>query len=158
MKIAITGHRPKKLGNDYDLKSPLIKKIKARIMEIVADLEPDYLISGMALGIDTLFATIALDYKLKLIAAVPCRNQDALWKYPSKVLYKHLLEYADQVHYISEEYTLGCMQERNEWMVDNCDTLIAVWDKSLGGTANCIDYAKEKKKPIIYINPNDFIN
>lgn len=28
MKIAITGHRPNKLNNDYDLTSPLIRRIK----------------------------------------------------------------------------------------------------------------------------------
>lgn len=48
------------------------------------------------------------------------------------------------------------MQKRNEWMVDNCDILIAVWDKSPGGTKNCVDYAESKKKQIIYINPKNY--
>ncbi len=46
------------------------------------------------------------------------------------------------------------MQKRNEWMVDNCDMLVAVWDGTDGGTYNCIDYAKRMKKPRILIDPN----
>lgn len=34
MKIAITGHRPNKLGNDYDLTSPLVERI-----EMLSDIE-----------------------------------------------------------------------------------------------------------------------
>jgi len=35
MKIAITGHRPNKLGNDYDLTSPLIEKIDIAICNVL---------------------------------------------------------------------------------------------------------------------------
>lgn len=35
MKIAITGHRPNKLGNDYALESPLIHAIRDAIAVIV---------------------------------------------------------------------------------------------------------------------------
>ena len=46
------------------------------------------------------------------------------------------------------------MNIRNEWMVDRCDTLIAVWDESpTGGTTNCVGYAKQQGKKIITIKP-----
>lgn len=35
-------------------------------------------------------------------------------------------------------------------MVDDCDSLLALWDGSSGGTKNCLDYARKKGKP--YIN------
>ena len=71
MKIAITGHRPNKLGNDYDLTSELIQKIKAKLGNILnfhkvnaITFDRDLiLITGMALGIDTLFAQIAIENK-----------------------------------------------------------------------------------------------
>lgn len=44
------------------------------------------------------------------------------------------------------------------WMVDNCDLLIAVHDGSPGGTANCVNYANQKNKKIININPKHFNN
>ena len=46
------------------------------------------------------------------------------------------------------------MQTRNEWMVNHCDKLIAVWNGSDGGTGNCVNYAKSINKEIIYINPD----
>jgi uncharacterized phage-like protein YoqJ len=45
------------------------------------------------------------------------------------------------------------MQKRNEWMVDHADAVIAVWDGSPSGTANCIGYARKKRRPILVIDP-----
>ena len=49
------------------------------------------------------------------------------------------------------------MQERNEWMVNNCDVLIAVWDGTSGGTANCVKYAESLQLDIRRINPKELI-
>jgi uncharacterized phage-like protein YoqJ len=47
------------------------------------------------------------------------------------------------------------MQKRNEYMVDNSDIVIAVWDGSKGGTYNCVKYAEKLGKKIIVINPKE---
>lgn len=157
MKIAITGHRPNKLDNDYNLTSPLISKIKELLQEIVDKEKPSLLISGMALGVDTLWAKIAHENKINLVAAIPCKNQDKVWVSQSKKLYQTLLENSltTTIYISEEEYNSECMQKRNEWMVDNCDLLIAVWDGTQGGTSNCVSYAKKQNKLIIEINPDD---
>lgn len=54
----------------------------------------------------------------------------------------------------AQEYEPWLMQKRNEFMVDNCDTLISIWDGSSGGTGNCVAYATKKNKDIIRIDPN----
>ena len=162
MKVAITGHRPNKLGNDYDLTSPLIAKIRLEIIQILVDLSDQKTIkdglkgvegiTGMALGIDTLFAMICIMLGIPFTAAVPCSNQDSMWPVKAKELYHKILSRAATVYYVTiGNYTRACMQDRNEWMVDNCDVLIAVWDGSNGGTKNCIDYAIKQGKKIIYI-------
>lgn len=158
-RIAITGHRPNKLGNDYELKSPLVNKIKAEIEIIISREKPDYLISGMALGIDTLFAQISITKGIPLVAALPCINQDKMWVQESKEIYNRILNHPKtHTHLVTAtEYDRFCMQARNRWMVDNCELLIAVWDGSTGGTGNCVKYAKKQKKPIIYINPKELI-
>lgn len=160
MKIAITGHRPNKLGNDYDLTSPLIQNIKRKIITILDERDHEYLtlITGMALGIDTLFAQIAIESNLPFIAAIPCKNQEKKWPEKSQKIFRDIvLNDLCTFHLVTkEEYSPFCMQKRNEWMVNNCDLLIAVWDGSSGGTANCVNYAVSKVKPIIYINPKDF--
>ncbi len=156
MKIAITGHRPNKLGNDYDLTSPLIAKIKKIIIEILKEHEPDTLISGMALGIDTLFAKIAIEQKINLIAAIPCGNQSQFWTDKAKDEYNSIIKHIRTTPiYISRlPFTNWCMQTRNQWMVDNCDLLIAVYDGTEGGTQNCIRYAEKQRRKIIFIGPN----
>jgi uncharacterized phage-like protein YoqJ len=45
------------------------------------------------------------------------------------------------------------MQARNEWMVDNSNAMIAVWDGSPGGTANTVKYAQAKERPVLVIDP-----
>jgi uncharacterized phage-like protein YoqJ len=158
-KIAITGHRPNKLGNDYELTSKLMLGIKAKLVSILEQEIKTHkeilLITGMALGIDTLFALIAIEMRLPFIAAVPCYNQDSKWRRKSQRLYADLLNNPlSCLKFIHEgEYTNTCMQERNEWMVNECDLLIAVWDGSAGGTGNCVKYAMNQCKDIITINP-----
>lgn len=164
IKIAITGHRPNKLGNDYDLTSPLIATIKIKIMQYLKGLtlhnelhgvilDPTY-ITGMALGIDTLFALIAIELNRPFIAAIPCWGQDNKWPNRSRSRYAQILNNPLCVQKFIHDgyYTSTCMQERNIWMVDNCDLLIAVWDGTEGGTANCVKYAQSVNKEIIFIN------
>lgn len=51
-------------------------------------------------------------------------------------------------------YSAEKMQTRNEWMVNVCNKIAAVWDGTPGGTANCVKYARKMKREIIEINPN----
>jgi uncharacterized phage-like protein YoqJ len=55
------------------------------------------------------------------------------------------------------EYAAWKMQKRNEWMVDRCTALIAVYNSDqTGGTRNCVEYAKKVGRRIVTINPNNF--
>ncbi len=170
-KIVITGHRPGKLGNDYDLVSPLTKKIKDNIIGVLVQystgmtyvgdtktLDGVVGITGMALGIDTLFAIMCVELGIPYVAAIPCHQQHLKWPQTSKQRWLMLTHHElCSKYYVSEKtYTHDCMQKRNEWMVDQLgakDILLAVWDCSEGGTANCVKYAKKQGKQIIQINP-----
>lgn len=156
--VAITGHRPHKLGFDYDVRTPLMRAIRNRLQGMIHSCRPDYMISGMALGIDMLWAQLALTNKIPLIAAVPCVDQGVLWPSKSQQLYYRILSEAHMVVNVSGQirYRVQYMQLRNIWMVDCCTRLVGVWDGSPGGTANCITYAKTKLKntQIQIINPS----
>ena len=41
------------------------------------------------------------------------------------------------------------MQARNEWMTDNCDLLLTLYDGSASGTGNCIRYADETGRDVL---------
>lgn len=154
--VAFTGHRPNKLGG-YDPNSPLNLKIKEAIRKELKATHPVYkAISGMALGVDQWAAEICLELHIPFIAAVPFIGQEKAWPKQSQDKYNELISKADMVEIVCEGgYAAWKMQKRNEWMVDNSTILIAVWDGTDGGTANCFKYAEKKGKTIIRINPND---
>lgn len=155
MIISLTGHRPNKLGNDYDLTSPLTLKIKAKLQEIINKHKPERIITGMALGMDTLWALLAIENNIPFTAAIPCLNQESRWPERSKRLYNDIINHrlCTKKYISSDKYDNECMQRRNIWMVDNSDILVAVWDGSSGGTGNCVEYAKDNTWDIIWINP-----
>ena len=115
-------------------------------------------ISGMALGFDQLLLEEALAQNIKAVAAVPCLNQEQIWPQESQKRYHELINHplVEKKIVTQTGYTSKVMQVRNIWMVDNCDVLLAVWDGSSGGTANCVRYAESQKKSIIRIDPRDF--
>ena len=157
MKIAITGHRPKSLNNEYDGTGPMSIWIKKEINKVLDKQGPTMLISGMALGVDMLFAEIAIERELDLLAAIPCKGQEKVWTKKSQDRYNKILSYDNcSKVYVNENYSVWAMQKRNEYMVDKSNLLIACWDGTVGGTCNAVQYAKKVNKEIIRINPQDF--
>jgi len=158
MKIAATGHRPDKLGREYDGVGPISDRIRGWMHGIITKyrfpmmLEVPQLeaISGMALGVDMLWAEVAIHNKIPLTAAIPCRNQTIRWPSQSVERYARILAnpLVKPVMVSDADYNDGCMQRRNEWMVDHCDLLIAIFDGSRGGTANTVAYARKIDCPI----------
>jgi len=154
MKIALTGHRPNKLGYDYALISPLAKALEERLQQIVDIYKPEAMISGMALGADMLWAKLAIRNGVALHAYIPFEGQENKWPLKSREQYWEVLSHASLKMYVSKPgYAAYKMQVRNIHMVNDCDLLVAVWDGSGGGTANCVGYAKSREKKIITINP-----
>lgn len=146
MHFALTGHRPNKLNNEYSLDGVVSIQLFEQLQAIIDKHSPTHLISGMALGADMIWAILAIKNNLNLIAAIPFIGQESKWPQTSVDLYNEILAYPKCVKKIVCEggYAVWKMQKRNEWMVDNCNMLVAVWDGTDGGTANCVRYAKNK--------------
>lgn len=149
MIVAMTGHRPEKIKASQD-------EMEEYLIEAFTFLKADYIIQGMASGIDLWSARAAYHAGIQFECAVPWkghrpRKEDA----PD---YYRALDFADKVTYVndSEEY-LGpwLYQRRNEYMVDNAENVLAVWDGTNGGTKNCVDYALKIKAPTWRLDPNN---
>lgn len=165
MKITGTGHRPNKFGNDYSLQfkdwGPWKLWIYRELVAYIYVHKPTEIISGLALGFDQILAVTAMRMDIPLTAAIPCKGQEKVWPPKSQAFYHFLLEYASKTHYISDTYTLQCMDDRNKWMVNQLipgDLLIGLHDGTPGGTNNCLKYARKQLNPeqIIIINPKDY--
>jgi len=157
MKVAATGHRPSRLGNEYDYDGPYTAYIRSELHKLLRQLKPNKMISGMALGFDTIFALAALNSDTPLIAAIPFEGQESKWFQKSQELYHNILNdpLTTQEYICEPGYAAWKMHKRDQWMVDECDHLIAVWDgKPKGGTFSTIEYAKKIKRPYTIINPN----
>jgi uncharacterized phage-like protein YoqJ len=154
MKIAFTGHRPNKLGG-YDDSRNLASAFYTVVGHILDTLRPMAIISGMALGVDTWAAKLALMHGIALHAYVPFKGQEKMWPPNSQEQYRILLDSAGSVVYCSPPgYSSSKMQVRNERMIDDCDVLIAIWGGTPGGTKNCLEYATKKNVKILRFTPN----
>lgn len=194
MIFSVTGHRPNKLYG-YDLNEPRYITMKENFKKLLIENNCTKAVTGMALGVDTIFALAVLElkaegYKIELHCALPCNRQCSKWSKKDVDLYYDILSKADVIYGMIEnkekyielilekednEYVLlekakasipitkemkylqvyksYLMQVRNEYMVNLAEKVIAVWDGTSGGTANCVSYAEKKKKEIIRITP-----
>ncbi len=87
-----------------------------------------------------------------LIAVIPFEEQANGWSFYWHEKYYDVLKKCDEVITLYTKYEESCYEDRNLYMLQRCDRLIAVYDgKSDGWTMNAIEYAKENGKEIIII-------
>ena len=156
--VAITGHRAQHLGGE-GLTNPrkvyVLKQLEEKLLQIKP--KATKAITGMALGVDTWFAEICIKLNIPFVAAIPFVGQEKIWNEQQQRKYHELLMEAHETIVVAEgEYAAYKMQKRNKWMVDNCDLLLAVFDGTSGGTANCINYAKTIERSFVIINPENY--
>lgn len=159
MKVALTGHRPQRLGLPEDELDIKWSKIGHWIMNQILDASDVY--CGMANGSDILiglnacvikesYRSISEEFEknrnLKLHCILPCRDYNSSNKYYSK-----LRNEADEWIELSDEFYKGCDNVRDQYMVDYCDILLAIWDgNKSGGVWSTIRKAQKAGKKIIY--------
>jgi uncharacterized phage-like protein YoqJ len=155
--VTVTGHRPKYLKDGY---SQATFNTLVDIAETWLSTEkPDSLISGAALGWDLACVQACLNLDILFVAAVPFRNQDAKWLPKQQLAYREQLTKAKEVVYVDEltdpQYLVKNSKPglynpyklllRNNWMIDQCTEVLALWNnKCEGGTYQAVKYAESK--------------
>lgn len=153
-RVAFTGHRPHKLGNsrlDMDLVRNEIKTFLQGHLRAHPDL---LVISGGALGVDQFAAEICVELKIPFVFILPFPVQvmSAKWNSQSCQHLQSLISSAVKTYVVQKDFSMAGYQLRNEFMVNHCDILCAVWNGSHGGTANCIQYAKSRGVRILNLH------
>lgn len=149
MIVAATGHRlGPKLGG-YDTKTR--RALGALAVQWLHYNRPETLISGMALGWDQAVAGAAVTLDIPFVAAIPFEGQESRWPAEAQARYRRLLGLAAEVVNVDLERATQdwrsatqLLQDRNRWMVDRAGKMLALWDGTMGGTHNCLVYAKKK--------------
>ena len=126
----------------------IIKRLDQEIDYLISQGVTDF-ISGGALGFDQIAASLIVAKKelgrdIRLIFALPCKNQDEKWSTAQRQLYHNLLAEADEIIYVSEEYKEGCMKKRNRYMVDSSAYCICALLNPWSGTGQTVRYARQK--------------
>ena len=147
-----TGHRPEKLDySEGEIKILLEKAID----DAIADGYVKF-ITGMAPGTDIWAAEIIIEKKrhnksLQLICAVPHPGFEKRRSKYEAERYRNIIENADCVQTVCSHYFRACYQRRNEFMADRSNLVIAVWNGSMSGTKNCVNYAERKGITVINV-------
>ena len=148
-----TGHRDISNVTYHDL----IERIEPLIERLI-DNGYRYFACGGALGFDTFAAMYISSLRMRgfdvnLVLMLPCTDQTAKWGYEDTLVYKGILERADEVIYVSETpYFSGCMQKRNRALVDNSTACICFLDEyGKSGTRQTVEYAISKGLAIVNI-------
>ena len=154
-----TGHRPAKLpwgDNESDGRCVALKSRLYAAAEAAIEEGTEHFICGMAEGCDLYFCEIVLALKeryphVTLEAAIPCPTQADRWSAAQQRRYRSLLARCDYETVVQREYTPGCMQRRNRYMVDHASLLIAAHNGTPGGTRATIEYALRRGLAIVDI-------
>ena len=63
------------------------------------------------------------------------------------------IEKCDKETLVSRRFTTDCMFKGNQYIVDNSDIVIAFWNDTTSDTDNTVEYAKDKGKTVVVIEP-----
>lgn len=145
--VAVTGHRPEQLGD--------LEWVRETLSRVLAEENPSLLYQGMAAGADLLSAGISYELRIPYIAVKPWAGHCP--RESDRKLYSQVSANAFQIIEVDPSLSypgVWVYHNRNKYMVDHADILIAVWNgSSSGGTASCVKYARQKSIPIIQIDP-----
>ena len=154
--IGVTGHRflteKDKLVNSIDR---VLKKIKETYQN-----QNFTIISPLAEGADRLITIEALKIlKAKLFVTLPLPESDYLRDFKtkeSKEEFLTLLEKANKkMPLIKTVIREKSYEEAGNYIVNNCDILLAIWDgekeQGIAGTASIVKKARSLLKPVIII-------
>lgn len=156
--ICFTGHRP--TGAMYNINHPARIEIRRRLtielLQAITKQNVSTFISGMALGFDVDAALSVLmlrdDHEIPgiyLTCALPYKGWDVQWSWQDKETYNKILAAANNVVYVCEPgFARWKYMERNKFMVNASESVLALWGGTPGGTANTVAYAISKGVPV----------
>lgn len=156
--VSFTGHRSVK---NIDILRPALSETLENL--IVSGAEDFY--AGRAIGWDTFCADTVIElrrmyFQIKLHMVLPCPIKTQPYHFSEKQIYHSelILNMADSIEYVANDYYEGCMKSRNEMLIKYADCCVCYYNpkRFASGTGQTVRMAERKGIPII--NIFDFIS
>ena len=150
---SFTGHRQIKDSHRKNISDLLQRAIAYAYSQGCRDFY-----SGGAVGFDTLAAREVLRFRIshsdaRLVMLLPCIDQGKRWSCSERDSYEYLLREANEVRYISEEYTDSCMKKRNLALAEAADLMIAYVCRKNSGAGQTVRMADKLGRQIYNLYP-----
>ncbi len=152
MRIGITGHQRLKDPSGWDW-------VQAQIDSFLnLSNKPLIGVTSLAIGADQHFAEAVLRHGGVIEAVIPFEGYELKFDGKDRQQYLRLLNLASKVNVLPKIGTdEEAYFEAGKRIVDDVDVLVAVWDgkpaAGLGGTADVVNYARQKRRRIMHFNP-----
>ncbi|MFI3228388.1 MAG: SLOG family protein [Clostridia bacterium] len=154
--IAFTGHRKLPTGADLEI---LRKKIYLELEIAIAQGYTRFY-NGCATGFDLLVLENLIEKKqvidiknpvnIEVICVIPYEEQAKDYLESEREIYYYCHEKCDKVVMLNTKFKPSCFKERNQYMIDHCDKVIAYYNGGFrSGTAQTVRMANKKDIQII---------
>ncbi len=146
--LGITGHRPNRMGDE-----PWLAEVLHRL---VAKLEYQRGLSGMAWGADLLFCEACRDMGVAYDAIIPYPQQPDRWPLEWQARYREAVGLAQETQVLQPEYSAGVYMKRNRMLVNRVSDVLVVWDGVReGGTWATVQMIEQKGMEWVWIHPEE---
>lgn len=157
VKIGITGH--------LSLQDPeLIGESIRQILKSVANRYPAEQLSfysPLSPGADLLSAEIAMEHSIPLYVILPFNQEEYLQTFSAKdrKTFLQVLNKVEGIIKLSDEKHDTVYQMLGDYLVENMDVLIAIWDgqeaRGPGGTGDVVQDFRQSHKPLAWIKADN---
>jgi len=148
--VAGTGHRWQRL--DIPRTPAAESRLVAIARAFLEPLNPDRVISGLALGWDTALAMAAVQLHLPLECCMPGKRgqQESRWDWGDQGTHEWLVRQSVAHSWIGAEYPFpkACV-ERDLYMVHRASLMVALWNGQPSGTGTTVRAADRKGIPVV---------
>lgn len=147
-RVACTGHRPQNLpAGSQDWVTAELHRIAAKLRD---DHGTQIAISGGAMGADLWWADAAHAAGTKVWLYAPFPQQPDRWTADWRRHHQRVREYSARVAILGSAFSTKLLFARNDWMIRDCDALVAVVDPEHrgGGTHAAVATALNRRAVI----------
>lgn len=150
VKVSFTGSRTYNPKYFED-----VMEVMEEVMDIM-DFPITYAYVGGAIGVDMFAAEYCIKKNIPYTIVLPFKfhTLTRFWDGESRKRLCNIIDKADDVFVLGDSYSKNLYHERNKYLVDSCEILLAFPTKGSKGTFKTISLAKEiGKRFMVFMEP-----